>query len=214
MNRKLFVLAVVAMVSGLFAATAAADTTATVTGVNWHAQQAALGNTGPVAGAYARLVRDDNGVSYLFRSRNMTPGNAYTLWVVVVDNPSACDPAGCTPTDILLNPATESQVLYGTGVVAGPTGESNLTGSLSEGPLAGWFPGRALTDSHGAEIHLVVNDHGQALSEFMPGMIRSYRGGCSDSSPFPAIYPASALADGAVGPNICRLFQAAVFQAP
>jgi hypothetical protein len=66
----------------------------------------------------------------------------------------------------------------------------------------------------GAEIHLVINDHGPMIPEFMPGMIHTYRGGCADSSPFPAIFPATALADGVVGPNTCRLYQAAVFLAP
>jgi hypothetical protein len=45
-------------------------------------------------------------------------------------------------------------------------------------------------------------------------MIHTYRGGCADSSPFPPIFPATALADGESGPNICRLYQAATFLAP
>jgi hypothetical protein len=60
----------------------------------------------------------------------------------------------------------------------------------------------------------VINDHGPMLPEFMPGMIQTYRGGCSDSSPFPGVFPATALADGEDGPNTCRLHQAAVFLAP
>jgi hypothetical protein len=51
------------------------------------------------------------------------------------------------------------------------------------------------------------------LPEYMPGMIQTYRGGCSDASPFPAIFPPTALADGAPGPNTCRLSQVAIFQA-
>jgi hypothetical protein len=76
--------------------------------------------------------------------------------------------------------------------------------------LSGWLSGRSLEDSKGAEIHLVVNDHGPAIAEFMPGMISTYRGGCSDSSPFPGVFPGTAIADGEAGPNICRLYQAAV----
>lgn len=66
-------------------------------------------------------------------------------------------------------------------------------------------------DSATAEIHLVLNDHGPALAEHMPSMIRTYRGGCSDASPFPAVFPQTALGDGTKGPNTCRLFQVAAF---
>jgi hypothetical protein len=44
-------------------------------------------------------------------------------------------------------------------------------------------------------------------------MIHTYRGGCSDDSPFPSLFPAIAIADGDVGPNTCRLFQSAIFTA-
>ena len=65
-----------------------------------------------------------------------------------------------------------------------------------------------------AEVHLVINDHGPMLADFMPGMVRTYRGGCSDASPFPPIFPDTAIVDGEVGPNICRLFQSAVLTVP
>jgi len=52
------------------------------------------------------------------------------------------------------------------------------------------------------------------IPEFMPGMIKTYRGGCSANSPFPPIFPPSAIADGEIGPNSCRLFRAAAFRSP
>ncbi len=76
----------------------------------------------------------------------------------------------------------------------------------------GWLDDRGRVDSMCAEVHLVLNDHGPALPEFMPGMIQTYRGGCSDSSPFPPIFRPKALADGEPGPNTCRLTQVAVFR--
>lgn len=182
-------------------------------GVNWHPQQASQGHTGSVDGAAAKLVRNDNGISYELTTNSLAPGNAYTLWVVVVNNPEACDPSPCTGPDIF-NSATNSQVLYGTGHVAGGSGKGTFAGSLREGPLDGWLPGRGFDDSGTAEIHLVLNDHGPKLADFMSGMIKTYRGGCSDSSPFPGIFPPSALADGEVGLNICRLYQSAIFTAP
>lgn len=182
--------------------------------VNWHPQQAAFDRVGQVQGARANLVRNRNGLSFRITTNSLTPGNAYTLWLVVVNNPEACDPKPCTGPDIILDPATDSQVRYAAGSVAGRSGRGTFAGSVREGPLSGWLPDRSLEDAMAAEVHLVINDHGPMLPAFMPGMIHTYRGGCSDESPFPGIFPATALADGEVGPNECRLYQSAVFTAP
>lgn len=60
-------------------------------------------------------------------------------------------------------------------------------------------------------MHLILNDHGPKLPEFMPEMIQTYRAGCTDKS-LPPIFPETAIGDGTPGPNTCRLFQLAVFQ--
>ena len=85
-------------------------------------------------------------------------------------------------------------------------------GHVSRGPLPqGWLPDQGLEDPRGAEVHLVLNDHGPKLPEYMPGMIRTYRAGCKDEG-LPAIFPASAKADGEPGPNTCTLWQVAFFE--
>ena len=188
--------------------------------VNWHAQQQLIafggnGKSGAVEGAWAQLVRNKNGISYQIHAEQLNPGNAYSLWLVVINNPAACAATPCSAVDILTNPNTDSQVRSGgTGSVAGAAGKGTLAGAAKAGPLSGWLDGRSLHDPFSAEVHLVINDHGPKLPEFMPGMITTYRAGCSDASPFPGVFPPSALADGEVGPNICLLFQAAVFPAP
>jgi hypothetical protein len=179
--------------------------------VNWHPQQAAFGRTGAVAGASATIVRNANGVSFRLSTTQLTPGNAYTMWLVVINNPGACANTPCTAGDIF-NPATHSQVRFAAGSVAGGAGRGTFAGHVSEGPLTGWLPDRTFANSMGVDVHLVVNDHGPMLAEHMPGMIHTYRGGCADSSPFPPIFPETALADGAVGPNTCRLYQTATFE--
>lgn len=181
--------------------------------VNWHAQQAVFGRIGPVEGASATVVRNANGLSFRLTTNSLTAGNAYTLWLVVVTNPEACANTPCTAPD-LFNPATETQVAFAAGHVAGGAGRGTFAGSVKEGTLSGWLPDRSFDDAMGVEVHLVINDHGSMLPEYMPGMIHTYRGGCSNASPFPPIFPATALADGEVGPNICRLYQVAIFTAP
>lgn len=207
----LLTIAVIVAALGVTAAAAAGRADHSTVSVNWHAQQADQGNTGPVGGASATLVRNDNGFSYNFRAMSLLPGHAYTLWVVVVDNPAACASHPCTGGDVLLNAGTGGQVFYGTGGVAGASGRAAFSGRVNEGELEGWLANRALTDARSAEIHLVLNDHGPKLSAHMPDMIKTYRGGCADSSPFPGIFPPTAIADGSAGPNTCLLYQSAIF---
>lgn len=180
--------------------------------MRWHLQS---GNPhGSLVGseAVARLVRTGEGISFTIDTEQLLGGHAYTVWVVVVNDPGACSSRPCSPPDILLNPETDSQVVYGTGNVVGGSGEAGFGGALRRGPIPdGWLPDQGLDDPRGAEVHLVLNDHGPMLPEFMPGMIRTYREGCTDES-LPAIFPASAKADGMPGPNTCRLRQFAVFQ--
>lgn len=215
MNRALLTIAAAAAISAAVAATpaSAGGTIHQDATVMWHAQQAPLGNSGPVPGASASLVRNATGISFQLHAGALTPGNAYTLWLVVIDNPSACIPQPCGAPDIINNAAADGQVRYAAGHVAGASGTGTFAGAVREGPLSGWLSGRDFADSSAAEVHLVLNDHGPALAEFLPGMIHTYRGGCSDASPFPGVFPPSALADGEPGPNICRLHQAAIFMA-
>jgi len=200
-----------------FSHSAAHDQTAAV---NWHPQQQLIasggnGKSGPVDGAWARLVRNQNGISYQIHAGELNPGNAYSLWLVVINNPDACASSPCSAPDILTNPETDSQVRSGgTGTIAGAAGKGTLAGAAHVGALSGWLEDRSLDDPFTAEVHLVINDHGPMLPEFMPGMISTYRAGCSDMSPFPPVFPPSALADGEAGPNTCLLYQVAVFQAP
>lgn len=188
--------------------------------VNWHGQQQLTeaggnGESGAVPGASARLVRYNEGISYQIDTNGLNPGHAYSLWLVVINNPAACEATPCAAPDILTNPDTDSQVSSGgRGTVAGEDGGGNMAGLAEAGPLSGWLDDRSLTDVDGAEVHLVINDHGPMLPEFMPDMVTTYRAGCADNSPFPGLFPASAIADGATGPNSCLLFQSAVFPAP
>ncbi len=210
-GRLVVIGSILVVVVAFGAATALGSADSSTVGVNWHPQQASQGNEGPVDNASATLIRNANGISYRLATNSLTANSAYTLWVVVVNNPAACDPSPCTAPDIIQNPATDSQILFGTGSVAGASGMATFAGSLKEGDLPGWLQDRSFDDAATAEIHLVLNDHGPKIPAMLPGMIKTYRGGCSDDSPFPGIFPASALADGEVGPNTCRLSQSAIF---
>ncbi len=155
------------------------------------------------------------GASVTLRTSQLKPGHAYTLWWAIINNPEACasHPDPCTPHDVLFNTQiVQAQVTYAAGHVVGESGRATFSAHLPAGDIDdGWFPDQGFTDPLGAEIHLVVNDHGPKLDEHMPDMIRTYRGGCTDES-LPPVFPATAFADGEPGPNTCRLAQTATFQ--
>lgn len=177
----------------------------------WHAQSTRAPMSPVGEGARARLTRTSHGISYSINTDGLRAGHAYTVWVVVVNNPAACKSSPCTPPEIIKNPATRSQLTYGTGHVVGSSGRAGFGGHLAQGAIPeGWLPDQGLEDPRSAEVHLVLNDHGPKLEEFMPGMIHTYRAGCTDAS-LPDLFPASAKADGEPGPNTCRLWQLAVF---
>jgi len=180
--------------------------------VGWHMQSGNVPFSPVAEDARAQLVRTANGISYSIKTEKLMPGHAYTVWVVVINNPAACTASPCSGPDIVLNPATRSQITYGGGHVVGASGQAGFGGHLKQGPIPeGWLPGRSLEDPFAADVHLVLNDHGPVLSAYMPEMIHTYRAGCTEAS-LPAIFPATARADGTPGPNTCRLFQVAVFE--
>jgi hypothetical protein len=214
-KRRLWIVAIMAMVAAVAGGATSAAAPAGIQRVQmgWH-MQSGNAHLSPVSeSAKAQLVRTENGISYSIRTEGLRAGHAYTVWVVVINNPAACTASPCSPQDILLTPATNSQVTYGGGHVVGGSGKAGFGGHLSTGPLlAGWLSNRGLDNPLGADVHLVLNDHGPVLAEFMPEMIQTYRAGCTDAS-LPGIFPPSAKADGTPGPNTCRLWQVAVFEA-
>jgi hypothetical protein len=180
--------------------------------VRWHMQSGNPHGSLVGAGATATLVRTSRGLSFSIRTNQLRSGHAYTMWVVVINDPAACSANPCSPQDILLTPETDAQITYGTGHVVGSMGRAGFAGSLRRGPIPeGWLTDQGLDDPLAAQVHLILNDHGPKLPEFMPEMIQTYRAGCTDES-LPPIFPETATGDGTPGPNTCRLFQLAVFQ--
>ena len=174
----------------------------------WHPQTGASGPVG--VAAEAMLVRRADGVSFRVRTNQLRPGHAYTVWFVAINNPSACAVTPCSGPDIVLNPETDSQVTYGAGHLSGASGRAAFAGAFQAGPIEGWLPDGGLWDPMTAQVQLVLNDHGPMLAGYLPEMTHTYRAGCTDAS-LPAIFPASAKADGTPGPNACQLYQVAVF---
>ncbi len=158
-----------------------------------------------IATGKSKLIRGRRGIYTRYRSNNLIPGHAYTLWWVIWNNPEEClTPNGCgDPDDVdFLNPATEVDVLFaGSGRVIGNNGKGTFYGLLRAGddsdsvndlmgiPLVG---GLQTGNTFGAEVHLVLRSHGPAIPGMIYEQISGYTGGCTD--PF-AILPFTEIPD-------------------
>jgi hypothetical protein len=182
-----------------------------------------------IDGASASIVRTKNGVNFAVHTNSLMPGHAYTLWVVIFNEPGQCltAPGTCTPND-LFNPAAKPDMLYGAGVIASGSGSATLAGRIQVGDVSGSVQApvgllsNGLIDPYGAEIHVVVHDHGPAIPQFLPDMIQSLAGGCTDSgipaqgAPSPwndyALSAAYGGEFGRLGPNACASVQYSILR--
>lgn len=197
-----------------------------VQGVAIHAQAATVNanvyqrhvethpSQGPVRiidGAKAMLVTTEKGAFVHIATQELTPGHVHTLWWVVINNPAACATSPCGPPDVLKHTAaTNADITYGGGILAGADGKGRFNSFLATGDMPNAWFGNGYRNALGAEIHFVINDHGPLIPELAQSMFGSYRGGCKDES-LPPPFPATAKADGTPGPNTCRLVQDAIF---
>ncbi len=170
------------------------------------------GDVKTVEGAAARMATHDDGIFVNIDTNSLTPGNVHTLWLVVINNPAACEGDTCTSKDVLKrSEIVDSDVGYAGGVIVDENGDARFAYHQTEGALnGGWF-GAGLKASDAAEVHLVVNDHGPVIEGRVDQMLATYRDGCTDES-IPAPMPDTARAQGEAGPNQCRLMQFAVFK--
>jgi hypothetical protein len=173
-----------------------------------------LGVPVPIPGASASVKSNENGVQFLLQTADLVPGHAYTVWWVKIDAPENCAAIPCSGADVLGNvEGVLSNVAYGAGHVVGGAGKGTFAGAFSTGPVPGGWYDNEFTNPRGAEIHLVLMDHGPALPGLVSSQISTLRGGCTDESvntPPISGFPDVAKADGTPGPNTCRLVQLAI----
>ena len=124
-----------------------------------------------VYGATATINRNKNGVTVNVKTSGLTPGDAYTLWVVAFNEPGECDD-GCNGPD--LGPA-KGDVMYGTGHVVGGNGKANFSAHISVGDVGDFETG--IIDPLTAEIHIVVRTHGEAIPGMIDEQIHTFLGG-------------------------------------
>jgi hypothetical protein len=186
------------------------------------------------SGVFARL---NTSVAIPEEGVNLS-GKAMTMWIVVFNNPNACTTGPgvpkCTDQDVFfpdgsLNTDVQADFLYGGGRIA-RRGKVRIFGHVREngpeglngtglGELVCRIQGDACADPddintpglqnpEGAEIHLVLHDHGKAMTGAdLWAQLTTFLGGCPGlPNPFPTTGPGD-LMD-------CQSIQFSVHQVP
>jgi opacity protein-like surface antigen len=164
-----------------------------------------------VEGAQATLNSNDSGATFQFQTLGLTAGNAYTAWWIIFNYPDECT----GPCDLgdLGNPNVSAEITYATGHVVGGSGEGNFGDHLSAGDTPGGWFGNGFTNPTGAEIHVLVHDHGPIIPGLVDEMISTYRAGCMDDGVINLnTIPSAGYYDGTPGDNQCPTVQSAIFQ--
>ena len=145
----------------------------------------------------ATITRNANGASAHLHTTGLMPGNVYTLWWAVFDNPDECSDTptpGCDPSDFLV---VNGGVKGMGGHVVGSSGRASFGARLKLGEVldGGGVPSfNTFDDVLGSEMHLVVRNHGPAIPGRVNEQFSEFNGGCP--------------------PNTCANFQASVHPAP
>ena len=192
--KKWMILGVAAALLAVAASPALAGNDKSTSGVFWFAEPEKLvGNS--------HLWRGDEGVRMLFKTSELGPREAVTIWWVVFNEPENCS-APCNEDDIFIDgdptkglnvagiEAADIVAGYATGKVGSSGGNVNLNATLGEGeigPEVIFGDGALLKDARRAEIHLVVRSHGPAKPGLEEIQIGSFAGGCEVFRNPPAI---------------------------
>lgn len=170
------------------------------------------GDMTEIEDATATVLATEDGIAVRFATNNLEEDHVYTLWVAMMNNPEECSARPCPGPETLTNSdLIQTEVTQGDSLLYSDNTRMELTAFIPVGDISdSWFE-NGLTNPTGAEIHLVLMDHGELIPEMATEMLNTTRGGCTDES-VPPPYPDSAKSDGEPGPNTCRGMQLVIIQ--
>jgi hypothetical protein len=126
---------------------------------------------GSDAGGTSNLTRTDGMVLAVVEAEGLTPGNAYTLWWVVFNDPGDCSAPGCGEDDIF----TEAGDFNWDQIEAAEIGIGNASGNIAKADGSIEFGARlAQNDDSGAhQVALPAGGSGDAYLEYgcTPGCV-------------------------------------------
>ena len=137
---------------------------------------------GSDAGGLSHLTRTDGMIVATVEPANLVPGHAHTLWVLVFNNPGNCSDDVCGEDDIFNEDGTlngNQVVAVGLGIANGSGNVAKTDGTLEFGARIpqgadltalghqvlfgdGFGPIVLTASPHDAEVHFIIQTHGQA----------------------------------------------------
>ena len=130
----------------------------------------------------ASMVRTPAGVAVNVHLKELTPGNAITVWFVHFNE--CVDADACNPSDLGIPDSGNGAIWSQIGGVVGRNGQFNQGTFIAVGENTGGPAPVALSNPLGAEIHLVVQDHGPALTGAdLVEQTTTFEGGCGNGMP-------------------------------
>ncbi|WP_170416408.1 hypothetical protein [Ruegeria atlantica] len=175
--------------------------------VNTHRSQ---GEVREVQGATGTMVRSEDGIFVDVKTKELEPGHVYTMWFVAINDPSNCSATPCPSTDVLgSSTMVKSDLGFADGTIADLSGAAHFATFQPLGELTNAWFGNGLAQS-GAEIHLVLRDHGPMQMGYERQMMSTFRGGCTDESVSDSV-PDTARNDGLMGYFACSNQQTVIF---
>jgi len=141
-----------------------------------------------VEGANASLIRNKNGVRLNIQTRELEPGFAYTVWMVVFDAPENCIiPNECGVDDLTADPNPAEATVFGAtgGSIAGGIGKDTFATRVAPGDeFKDIRRGDGSLDNPlTAEIHFVLRSHGPTIPGMIQDQISTFNGVCNPGEP-------------------------------
>lgn len=129
-----------------------------------------------VPGSSSLLVRTGSSVSMTLQTSQLPPGHAATVLWAIFNHPEFCSGGHfglrCSPGD-LSNPQVQASQVFAGGHTTGSDGIGNFGAHLAMDDTSKALFGPGLTNPTGADIHIIVFDHGEADPALMPSQINS-----------------------------------------
>lgn len=130
-----------------------------------------------VEGSSGSIERFDDRVELELVTHELEPGDAYSVWMMILNNPSECAQSPCGDNDFG-NDAVGSSMLGAAGGIADENGSITLTVIRMVDDLDGTVFGNGLTNPAEAQIGIILRTHGPAITDSLDEQLSTLNGGC------------------------------------
>lgn len=152
-----------------------------------------------VDGAWSTLRRYENGLAMSLHTSDLVPGDTYTVWWVIFNEPQNCSDGICNEDDLfvldengaivmdefnqrVMDPealvAPQISIQYATGSLIDEDGSGDFAAAVGVGDVPGIVAGPGLVNPDTAEVHVVVRTHGPKVDALFTDQILTFGGGC------------------------------------